>query len=92
MSVCIVWKKARSGFVIVGLINLVIFIILLISYFVLAKLFISVLSGFELVVALAGCGLGMVFVGTYVFHVAVDAFRRIKRFDKETSRGLEICV
>ncbi len=92
MSVCIVWKKARSGFVIVGLINLVIFIILLILYFVLAKFFISVLSGFELVVALAGYGLGMVFVGTYVFHVAVDAFRRIKRFDKETRRGLEICV
>ena len=92
MSICVVWKKARRGFIVVGLINLVIFIALLASYFVLARLFISTLSGLELVVALAGCGLGIVFIGTFVFHVAVDAFRRMKKFDKETSRGLEICV
>ncbi len=92
MGVCVVWKKARNGFIVVGLINLVIFVVLLVSYFVLAKLFVNTLSGLELVVALAGCGLGMVFIGTFVFHVTVDAFRRMKRFDKETSRGLEICV
>ena len=92
MSMCVIWKKLRKGFIVVSLINLLIFVALLASYFVLARLFISTLSGLELVVALAGCGLGIVFIGTFVFHVAVDAFRRMKKFDKETSRGLEICV
>ena len=92
MTKCIVWKKVRRGFIVIGMLNTLIFASLIALYFVFARMLIDILKGVQLVIALSGSGLGIVFVSTFVFHVAVDAFRRMKKFDSETRRGLEICV
>ncbi len=77
---------------IIGLFNTLIFIILIAMYIALSRILMSSFSNIELVLALTVSGLGIVFIATHVFHVAVDAFRRMKKLDKETSRGLEICA